>query len=72
MKKNKAVYCCFLSIGCEYNGECLEKNEKRFDKKSCTNYVCAYSKKQNRLVLKERVAGIASQYHSSIESKRIV
>jgi len=49
-----------LSIGCEYNGECLEKNEKRFDKSSCTNYVCVFSKKQNRLVLKERIAGMTT------------
>lgn len=59
------------TIGCEYNGECLEKNEKRFDKSSCTNFVCAFSKKQNRLVLKERIAGITEYYHSSIEVRKI-
>ncbi|XP_052061900.1 fibrillin-2-like [Mytilus californianus] len=45
------------SQGCEHNGKCLMKNEKVFEESTCTNFVCTYSRKQNRLVMKERVAG---------------
>ncbi|XP_063442732.1 von Willebrand factor A domain-containing protein 2-like [Mytilus trossulus] len=45
------------SQGCEHNGQCLMKNQKVFEESTCTNFVCSYSKRQNRLVMKERVAG---------------
>lgn len=47
----------FILPGCEYNGMCLKNNEKVLNESTCTNFVCAFSKKQNRLVVKERIAG---------------